>query len=231
MHDYGNYGAFKQSRASESWAKGIARRLGIRNRYVRFLDGVPRDGAVLEIGCGDGSFIRELRRRGFQDVRGVELSSSYVGLEDIHIGDAGAFLATLPEGSLDAIVALDVFEHIPVGDLRNLLILAKSRIRQSGRIIARVPNMGSPLALLNQYGDISHMTALNEVSIHQIAFDADLAVEAIHAEPLSYPGSVRTLLGYILWPAYRLVTRSVLATFGVRQRILTPNLIAVLRTR
>lgn len=228
-HDYENYGAFKQSMTGhESRLKSLARRLGLRNRYVRFLVGVPKNGAIVELGCGDGTFMRELRNNGFADIRGVDLSPSYAGAEDVHIGDAAAFLATLPTASLDAIVALDVFEHLAQDELRALLRVSRDRLRSGGRIVFRVPNMGSPLAMANQYGDLSHVTAFNEISVCQVAFDAALDVAGIYPEPLSYPRSVRAFGGMALWPIYRFATKTVLAAFGVRQRILTPNLVAIL---
>lgn len=228
-YDYDSYGAFKESGTTRSGRlKKIARNLGFKNRYLRFLTGIPKDGILIELGCGDGGFMRELRAAGFVDVRGVDLSPSYAGVEHVHIGDAADYIAGFTIRSIDCIVALDVFEHIPQDQLRHLLRMAGTRLKPGGRVIFRVPNMGSPLALLNQHGDLSHVNAFNEISVRQIAFDTDMDVVAIHAEPLAYPRSPRGLMGMALWPVYRAGTKMVLAAFGVQPQILTPNLVAVL---
>lgn len=228
-YDYDNYGAFKQVHAGTSSLKALARRIGLKNRYLRFFDRTKTGGQVVEIGCGDGSFMKELRAAGFAHVQGVDLSPSYADADDVHVGDATAYLRDHAPGSIDYVVALDVFEHIPQNELRDLLRIARDRLTGDGRIIFRVPNMGSPLALLNQHGDLSHVNAFNEVSVRQIAFDVGLDVEAVHPEPLAYPRSVGAVIGLTLWPAYRTLTRMVLAAFGVRGRVLTPNLIGVLK--
>jgi hypothetical protein len=85
--------------------------------------------------------------------------------------------------------------------------------------------MGSPLGLLNQFGDLSHRFALNEVSVRQLAFEAGLQVHAIEPEPFAYPRSLSTLLGYLAWPLYRTMAKLACAAFGQHIRIVTPNLV------
>jgi hypothetical protein len=48
------------------------------------------------------------------------------------------------------------------------LTLICDRLVPGGRIIFRVPNMASPLGMYNFYGDISHVTGLNKISIKQL---------------------------------------------------------------
>ena len=199
--DYSNYGAFKDAMGGRGYLALIARKFGIRNRYLRFLSGASRDLPVIEIGCGNGAFIEVLLSNGFLNVKGVDPSDTYnVVVESslVHHGFAEPFLQSCHISSLGTIVALDVFEHIPQAELRKLLSLIDSRLVPGGFLIFRVPNMASPLALVNYFGDLSHTTALNEVSARQIAFETGLKVESIHPEPFAYPTSAATLIGIIL---------------------------------
>jgi SAM-dependent methyltransferase len=209
----------------------IARRLGLGNRYLRFLKGVPKNGRVFEIGCGNGGFMRELINQGFTQVSGAELSDSYepvVPKSLIAHGEGGDILRDMPEGWLAAIVAMDVFEHIPADNLAGLLRIAANRLAPDGRIVFRVPNMASPTAMFNYYGDLSHTTPLSEISVRQLVLGTGLRIEALYPEPFAYPRSLASAVGIMLWPLYKAMTRATLAAFGIRAKILTPSMVCVL---
>lgn len=227
-YDYAGYGAFKGT-AGASRLAGLARRLGLRDRHLRYVEHARKDLPVLEIGCGGGEFVKAMRDAGFRDVRGIDLSPTYVMTEGCEIADAAQFLDTLQPGSLGLVVALDVFEHFDRSELMALLALIKERLHEEGRLIFRVPNMASPLGLALYFGDLSHRLPMNETSVRQLAFDAGLEVVCVRKSPQAYPRSLATLLGYLAWPIYNGLTRLALASFGIRHIILTPNLIAEIR--
>jgi SAM-dependent methyltransferase len=229
VFDYAEYGNFKSSTQITGIArwKQLARKFGLPNRYIKFFRDIDRFGHVVEIGCGNGEFMRELRSAGFVSVSGVDCCPSYAA-NDIATGDATAYLQNLPDASCGAIVALDVLEHFEADEAMQWLVVAAQKLRADGRIVVRVPNMASPLAMAIQFGDLSHRTAYTEVSMTQAAFDAGLSCNAF-AEPRSYPRSVASIAGLILWPLYSACTKAVLAAFGQRVRILTPSIVYVLR--
>jgi SAM-dependent methyltransferase len=233
MFNYQDYGAFKSGSSAlpSSGLRRLAKALGVRNRYLRFLEQADRDQPILEIGCGDGSFLLVLGEAGFTRVRGVEPSPSYK--EVVPTGTivrcfAHEYLAEAPAASIGTVVALDVFEHIPAGDLRQLLGLLNEKMVPGGLLIFRVPNLACGLGLLNYHGDLSHVTALNEVSLRQLAFGSPFSSFAVHPEPLAYPRSIAGLAGLLVWPLYRLCTQAVMAAFGIRARVLSPNLVCVM---
>lgn len=222
-YDYSNYGSWKGVGAVRKW------RPNLPNRYVRFLSEVDRSKPVVELGCADGSFMKAMRQVGFTDVRGIDLCPEYAGCPDVEIGDARAIIDRAADGSLGGVVALDVFEHIPQTDLRELLIACRRKLSLGGQVIFRVPNAGSALGLINQNGDMSHVNAFNEVSVRQLAFDTGLKVGRVAEEPFGYPRSIAALAGIALWPAYKAAMRAVFAAYGQRPSVITPNLICVLK--
>ena len=231
--DYGDYGAFKagSSASPSTGLRRLAKALGVRNRYLRFLETANREQPALEIGCGDGSFLVVLMDAGFTRIRGVEPSPSYQ--EIVPAGTivrcyAQEYLAQAPDASIGTVVALDVFEHIPAGELRQLLGLLYEKLVPGGLLMFRVPNLAGGLGLFNYHGDLSHVTALNEVSLRQLAFGSAFGGFSVHAEPLAYPRSFAGLAGLLLWPPYRICTQAVLAAFGIRARVLSPNLVCVM---
>lgn len=94
--------------------------------WLRDLDARLPDGAnVLELGCGRGvPGTRELARR--HRVTGVDISAVQIELARHHVPEASFVHADATEldiaaGSLDAVVALYVFGHIPMDEQRELI--------------------------------------------------------------------------------------------------------------
>jgi SAM-dependent methyltransferase len=115
----------------------VARRDLVR-RIVSRLD---RRSRVLEIGSSSGLLLEELRREGFADVFGSDVSAAAVreslrnGIRRVAIMD-GAALA-VPDGSFDLLVASDVLEHIE--DDRAALAEWRRALRPSGTLVVFVP--------------------------------------------------------------------------------------------
>jgi SAM-dependent methyltransferase len=102
---------------------------------------VAPGGRVLDIGCGNGGFLIEMKRRGFQ-VEGTELSESSArrmpaeaGIE-VHVGDLTAL--QLPAGQYDAITLWHVLEHVidPAETLRQ----ANRLLKPDGKLFISIPN-------------------------------------------------------------------------------------------
>ena len=233
MFDYKDYGSYKAITTSgaRNWTRRLALRMGLRNRYLHFLDAASRRQPLIEIGCGDGSFLELLRQSGFERLLGLEPSPSYQQKSppgSVLRCFANEYFEQVPSASVGTVLALDVFEHIPVPELRTLLALIEDRLLPGGRLIFRIPNLASGLGLYNYHGDVSHTTALNEVSLRQLVFSTHFVNIQLYGEPLAYPRNAMALLGLILWLPYRFFATAILAAFGIRARILTPNIICVL---
>lgn len=94
--------------------------------WLRDLDARLSDGSdVLELGCGRGvPGTRELARR--HRVTGVDISAVQIELARHHVPEASFVHADAAEldvaaGSLDAVVALYFFGHVPADEQRDLI--------------------------------------------------------------------------------------------------------------
>lgn len=94
--------------------------------WLRDLDARLRGGAdVLELGCGRGvPGTRELARR--HRVTGVDISAAQIELARHHVPEASfvhadALDLEIAPGSLDAVVALYLFGHVPADEQRELI--------------------------------------------------------------------------------------------------------------
>jgi 2-polyprenyl-3-methyl-5-hydroxy-6-metoxy-1,4-benzoquinol methylase len=109
--------------------------------YLPFFAG-RRD--VLDIGCGRGEFLELMRETGVP-ARGIDLSQESVdvcrgkGLT-AETADLFAYLADLPESSLDGIFSAQVVEHLPPERLPEMIRLAASRLDRGGVLAIETPN-------------------------------------------------------------------------------------------
>jgi SAM-dependent methyltransferase len=109
--------------------------------WVRDLDARLADESdVLELGCGRGVPVtRELARR--HRVTGVDISAVQVELARHHVPEASFVHAdaselVVAEGSLDAVVALFFFGHLPCDEQRDLISRIGLWLRPSGHLLA-----------------------------------------------------------------------------------------------
>lgn len=73
-----------------------------------------RDANILDVGGGDGAFIRALRAEGFTHLSMHEIPGSNVagvtGVRDVY---RDMDYATVPSGGFDVVTMMDVMEHVP----------------------------------------------------------------------------------------------------------------------
>ncbi len=87
-----------------------------REAIVRLLRSWPPDSRILDIGCSGGVLMRELMRRGFQDVTGIDFSREAIdtctaaGIPNVFQMDAHR--VTFPMQSFDVIISSDCLEHL-----------------------------------------------------------------------------------------------------------------------
>ena len=109
--------------------------------WLRELDAMLPDGAnVLELGCGRGvPGTRELARR--HRVTGVDISAVQIELARHHVPEASfvhgdASELDIANGSLDAVVALFVFGHVPADEQRELIGRIALWLDEGGLLLA-----------------------------------------------------------------------------------------------
>jgi SAM-dependent methyltransferase len=128
-------------------------------------------GTILDVGCGDGLFFRELAQ--FGDVEGIELAGDVISPNNpfrnrIHIGP---FDETFQPGKkYSLILMLDVLEHLsePVAALRN----AVSLLQPGGSLLITVPAFR---ALWTSHDELNyHFTRYTKASFGEVAEQAGL---------------------------------------------------------
>jgi SAM-dependent methyltransferase len=139
--------------------------------FQRYNQGNVSEASILEIGCGDGSFLALLKDRGYRSINGVEPSEDARSQARGDIQSVivqGMFVANVfPTESMDVICAFQVFDHLK--DPLAFLSECKKCLKKEGKFmmimhdrshwIARFLGEHSPIV------DIEHPMLYNKATI------------------------------------------------------------------
>jgi SAM-dependent methyltransferase len=200
-----------------------------RVKLLPWFERLSRDAGILELGCGTGAMLAFLRREGFTNVRGIDVSAEMVaearaaGLPAT-CDDASAFLAK-SEGRYDAIVALDFVEHLTREELDRLLPRVHSQLVEGGMLVLQTPNGAGLMAGEVIHGDLTHMTVFTANSLRQLLHHAGfdrVEFKETGPAPVSLRGAART----VLWEIVKAMANAVkLIETGRRQAVWTENIL------
>lgn len=129
---------------------------------------------VLDIGCGYGSFLNTLKKRGYKNLFGVEKGEEQIkflnskGLNVFNL-DIFEFLKNDKNNQYDLITMFDVLEHFNKDEVVLLLSQIKEKLTDNvGLLIIRVPNGEAIFKGSIMYGDFTHETFFTKRSLIQI---------------------------------------------------------------
>jgi SAM-dependent methyltransferase len=137
-----DYYAYQDQFQSNRWRRLTKRLLGYSKGTKE--PSFPLPGRVLDLGCGSGWFLEELRSQGW-DAYGVEISESASDLgrklRNLKIFRGALPQAQFPSGFFDYVRANHSFEHIScpnetLDEIRRIL-------KPHGKLLIGVPNIGS----------------------------------------------------------------------------------------
>lgn len=129
---------------------------------------------ILDIGCGYGAYLEELKLSGYENVEGVDISSEQVeaarkkGLKDVHEGDALSFVRKKKDNSIDVVLLIDIIEHMEVEEMFSIMDEVCRVLRKGGECVIHVPNAQGIFGMRIRYGDLTHERAFSPKSIQQL---------------------------------------------------------------
>jgi 2-polyprenyl-3-methyl-5-hydroxy-6-metoxy-1,4-benzoquinol methylase len=230
----GNLGATSLSEytgyiALKAWDAGdfMRPRKDERTYYSREFRGHRLKGKrVLEVGFGNGSFLGWARDQGAQ-VHGTEIQPELrrrAEAAEVHL-EPSDLSEMLPDKAktFDVIVAFDVFEHIELTLLPDLLADMSELLTDGGLLVARYPNGESPFGRIYQYGDLTHVSVLSASIMKQLV--KDLPFEVVRLGNPARPSGLIHVIRSILQRAIEMALHGI---YLYRDPV-APNSIAVLR--
>lgn len=106
---------------------------------------VPEDATtILDVGCGEGFFGYELRKRISAEIWGVELDgaaaeSARKRLDKVLIGDISTVIDRLPDNYFDCVIFNDILEHLV--DPFTILVEIRKKLASAGLVVSSIPNV------------------------------------------------------------------------------------------
>lgn len=164
----------------------------------------PAPGAlVLDVGCGTGALLEPLRRRGYRplglDVRPEGLASVRARDPNAWVVQAEADRLPLRSESVDAVLALDVLEHV---DDRAVLAEVARVLRPGGLLVASVP--AYPWLWSRRDEDAGHLRRYGGRSLERVLREAGLVPrELLRYQCLLFPLVAASRLAGRRGPAVR----------------------------
>lgn len=169
---------------------------------------------ILEVGSGYGSFLEYLIKLGYQCIHTIDRSLELNKFVNSKLGnrlslskniDVSTFLEDVEE-FYEAIVLIDVVEHIKKDDSRKILQQIYKALKDGGRLIIRTPNMANLLGCYSRYIDITHETGYTEFSLTQLLKEVGFNQVAIHT-PTYRLFSARWFYQKLIYIIHRLLYR------------------------
>jgi glycosyltransferase involved in cell wall biosynthesis/SAM-dependent methyltransferase len=132
----------------------------VRQLLEPYLDILGGHEPVLDLGCGRGELLQLLKEAGIE-ARGIDPDPGMVercrakGLE-VEQADGVSYLERQEPGSLGAVVAIHVIEHLSFDELQRLLDLARRALAPGGLFVAETVNPHSVPAFKTFWVDPTH---------------------------------------------------------------------------
>lgn len=138
------YTAYEGARFLPMSLLGLAREK--QRSDSQYLADLP-PGRVLDVGCGDGSYLYRMYQAGWSvagldfDPKGIESAKIRYGKYGFALLNTDLFSARFPDNSFDAVTLGHVIEHVP--DPVAILVEAKRILKPGGRLVIITPNVHS----------------------------------------------------------------------------------------
>ncbi len=200
-----------------------------RKYYRKFL---PEDGKIkiLDLACGNGSFIWWLQKIGYKNSFGIDISEEQIksakklGIKNVEKVDLREYLKDKKE-TYDVIFARDILEHFKKQEILEVLELVYNALSKNGKFIMKSPNAESPFGGRYRYGDFTHEIAFTRSSLSQVLKTVGFRkIKCFPVKPVvhGFKSLIRAMLWCFIDKIWRLYL--LIETGSYKGYILTQNL-------
>ena len=234
--------AFKSENSSLSEAELSRYFEWCDQRYYPILKLLPKSAAILELGCGHGRMLAYLRKNGFRNVTGIDISEEQIELAKkaaLNAERADVFeylnknspsfsrrgLGGGPPSGYDCIIAIDFVEHFTREELFRLFPAIHDALSANGIILIQTVNGEGLFPNQIARGDLTHETILSPGSLSQL-FAATGFRDPQFFECSPVASGLKGMLRSIAWGLIRSLANTIRKIeAGKSQNIWTENLI------
>jgi SAM-dependent methyltransferase len=101
-----------------------------------FLDAQAPTQKIIDLGCGEGLFVKEYRDRGL-NIIGLDLN-----YEADHVVQGSILKTGYPDASYDVVLSLDVIEHLTYDEQEEAIAEIARLVKPGGTFLMSIPNLG-----------------------------------------------------------------------------------------
>jgi 2-polyprenyl-3-methyl-5-hydroxy-6-metoxy-1,4-benzoquinol methylase len=200
-------------------------------KYYPLISSYSKESPILELGCGRGYMLEYLKKLGFTNLKGIDISEEQVKISaakgfNVEVADALNFI-NFSRKKYKIILGLDFIEHFKKEELLVLSRKIFDCLEEGGIFLFHTPNGQTILSADMIYGDLTHLTILTPNSAQQLfraAGFSDISFFESGPVPKNLFGVVRSILWKLIKLAYNCIR---LVESGNTQKILSQNFIAV----
>ncbi|MBI5375539.1 MAG: class I SAM-dependent methyltransferase [Candidatus Schekmanbacteria bacterium] len=191
-----------------------------------------KHASIIDIGCGSGSFVYFLKKLGYENTSGIDISPEQIqvaknlGLTDVECSDNIIYLKG-KQNAYDVVIIKDLIEHYPKESIMELLDLVFDALKPGGKVIIQTPNAESPFGSRFRYYDFTHSVAFTKSSLSQV-------LRATGYENVSFyamgpvPHGIKSFIRFLLWKIILIIIKLyMLIETGSADGIYTQTIIAV----
>jgi len=157
-----------------------------------------RNSRVLDVGCGDGYFLKFLQSEGFSKLEGVDASNDRLEIckkyvtPTVYHSEAIEWLNAHPN-EYEFISAHHIIEHFTDDKLIPFVQALARSLKENGRLILTTPNATSPWAGYNHYHDLTHRRLFATDSLSQLLSQARFKASFYPDGPVAFdfPSTLR----------------------------------------
>lgn len=167
-----------------------------------------KSAKIVDLACGGGGLLYCLKKEGFGNIAGVDISPEQVALSrqvTDNVTQAN-ILDYLQEhsNSFDLVTGIDIIEHFHKDEVLNFLDLCHVALKPGGRLILQTPNADSPWGDALRYGDFTHEVSFNPNSLTQLMRMSGMKeIESRESGPVPFGYSLKSTFRYFLWQLIR----------------------------
>jgi 2-polyprenyl-3-methyl-5-hydroxy-6-metoxy-1,4-benzoquinol methylase len=201
--------------------------------YLPLISSCEPGAPILELGCGRGYMLEYLRNKGFNNLKGIDISEEQINISrqkgfDVEVADVNDFL-NKNTIKFKMIIALDFVEHFSKDELIPLFEKIYNKLEAKGIFIFHTPNGQSLLSTNLIYGDLTHLTIFTPNSALQLLKLVGFEQIAFY-ESGPVPKNILGLFRLILWKIIKLgYNFASLVETGNKYEILTQSFIVAAR--
>ncbi|MCK5240865.1 class I SAM-dependent methyltransferase [bacterium] len=140
-----------------------------------FLKHMPKDknAVIMDVACGAGHFMYFLKKEGYQNVVGIDISSEQLELAkqmDVRSVKEEDLFTYLPQhsGQYDMILGNDIIEHLNKDEVLQLLDAMFTALKPGGKILISTENAASLFGASRVFIDFTHEQGFTPISLNQV---------------------------------------------------------------